>query len=78
MSHFFMKFREIHPPDFATPPYVFRRSFKSHAILVNLPPRTRIFGELWGFHLNVGGIWSGLVLLGGLGPFRGPWRGALI
>ena len=40
--------------------------------------KTRIYGEIWEFHQNFGGIWCGLVLLGDLGAFRGPWRGALI
>ena len=73
-----MKFREIHPPDFATPLIEFACVLLFWQELVILPPRTRIYGELWGFHLTFGEIWSGLVLLGGLGPFRGPWRGALI
>ena len=73
-----MKFREIHPPDFATPLMLFTIIYVVFVIFQILPPETRIYGELWGFHLNFGEIWSGLVLLGGLGPFRVRWRGALI
>ncbi len=73
-----MKFREIHTRFFATPLMLFIHHLLFSQEFLNSPPRTRIFGELWGFHLNFGEIWSGLVLLGGLGPFRVPWRGALI